>query len=226
MNRVRTASRVWHGLLFAVVLTSLIIQIVLSAQGDDAPAVTRFVRLFSYFTIQSNVLVLIAAGSLMIDPGRDGRVWRVLRLDALLGIIVTGIVYATILAGTADPHGAGWWSNLGFHYIAPWAALAGWVVFGPRPRIDPRTIAWAFLWPAAWIGYTLAHGATTDWFPYPFADATTIGYPTAVRNMLMVAVMAAVFAAILWFLDRRLPQTTDSGPDPLPATAATSTEPK
>ncbi|XVU22235.1 Pr6Pr family membrane protein [Actinoplanes sp. CA-054009] len=207
MNRVRTASRVWHGLLFAVVLTSLIIQITLSAQGTDAPAATRFIRLFSYFTIQSNVLVLLAAGSLMLDPGRDGPVWRVLRLDSLLGIIVTGIVYATILAGESDPQGAGWWSNLGFHYIAPWATLAGWLLFGPRPRIEPRTIAWAFLWPAAWIGYTLAHGATAAWFPYPFADATVIGYPTAVRNMLMVAVMAAVFAAILWLLDRRLPRT-------------------
>ncbi|XVV09426.1 Pr6Pr family membrane protein [Actinoplanes sp. CA-131856] len=219
MNRVRTASRVWHGLLFAVVLTSLIIQIVLSAQGTDAPAVTRFIRLFSYFTIQSNVLVLLAAGTLMIDPGRDGRVWRVLRLDSLLAIIVTGIVYATILAGESDPQGAGWWSNLGFHYIAPWAALAGWLLFGPRPRIELRTVAWAFVWPAAWIGYTLAHGATTDWFPYPFTDATAIGYPTAVRNMLMVAVMAAVFAAILWLLDRRLPRiaTEDA---PIPASAA------
>ncbi|WP_245923292.1 Pr6Pr family membrane protein [Paractinoplanes atraurantiacus] len=220
MNRVRTASRIWHGLLFAVVLTSLVIQMVLSAQGTDAPAVTRFIRLFSYFTIQSNVLVLLAAGSLMIDPGRDGRVWRVLRLDSLLGIIVTGIVYATILAGESDPHGAGWWSNLGFHYIAPWAALAGWLVFGPRPRIDLRTIGWAFLWPAAWIGYTLAHGGTTDWFPYPFTDATTVGYPAAVRNMLMVAVMAAVFAAILWFLDRRLPQTAAGGPVPVQASTA------
>ncbi|MEV4348847.1 Pr6Pr family membrane protein [Actinoplanes sp. NPDC049596] len=215
MNRVRTASRVWHGLLFAVVLTSLLIQVVLSAQGDDAPVTTRFVRLFSFFTIQSNVLVLLAAGALMIDPGRDGRVWRILRLDALLGIIVTGLVYATILAGTTDPHGAGWWSNLGFHYIAPWAALAGWIAFGPRPQIDLRTIIWAFLWPAAWIAYTLAHGATTDWFPYPFADATEIGYPTAIRNMLMVGVMAAAFAAILRLLDRRLPQTVPTLPAPL-----------
>ncbi|GAA0471980.1 hypothetical protein Ade02nite_51540 [Paractinoplanes deccanensis] len=219
MNRVRTASRVWHTLLFAVVLASLVIQVTLSAQGDDAPAATRFVRLFSYFTIQSNILVLIVAGSLVRDPGRDGSLWRILHLDALLGIVVTGIVYATILAGTADPHGAGWWSNMGFHYVAPWAALAGWLVFGPRPRIDRRTVAWAFAWPAAWIGYTLAHGAVTGWFPYPFADADAIGYPAATRNMLMVVVLAALLATALWALDRRLPHRTTVEPATVSAPA-------
>ena len=140
VNGSRVPARLAHGLLAAVVLASLVTQTVLTAQGaPDAagvvqPAVTRFIRLFSYFTIQSNILLLIVSVTLAVNPDRDGRLWRVVRLDAVLGIIITGLVYATVLAGAAHPTGAGWWSNLGFHYVAPWWALLGWLLFGPRSR--------------------------------------------------------------------------------------------
>jgi hypothetical protein len=212
-------SRIWHGTLALIVLASLLTQIVLTAT-DSAPhagpavhedAVTRFVRLFSYFTIQSNLLVLIAALGLVRDHGRDGRVWRVIRLDALLGIVITGIVYSTILAGQVELHGAAYLADLGFHYIAPWAALLGWLLFGPRPRIDARTLAWAALWPALWIGYTLAHGAVTDWYPYPFTDVTSIKYPRVLANLGAVVLLAAFLAAVLRLLDTRLPSVSSSG---------------
>ncbi|GIF14559.1 Pr6Pr family membrane protein [Actinoplanes teichomyceticus] len=211
MNGSRVYARLWHGLLAAVVVCSLVTQIVLTAQGSPdsdgvvEPVVTRFVRMLSYFTIQSNILLLIVAVTLAVNPERDGPLWRVIRLDAVLGIIITGLVYATVLAGQANPTGAGWWSNLGFHYVAPWWALSGWLLFGPRSRMDRRTLGWAVVWPVLWIGYTFAHGAVTDWYPYPFASVTDIGYGAAVRNMAFVVVIAILFGAILWGLDRRLP---------------------
>ncbi|MEV6349778.1 Pr6Pr family membrane protein [Actinoplanes sp. NPDC051851] len=206
-------SRVWNGALALVVLFSLVTQIMLTALDaaphagppTHEPAVTRFIRLFSYFTIQSNILLLIGAVTLARDPSRDGRLWRVIRLDALLGIVITGIVYATILAGQVELHGFAWWSNLGFHYIAPWAALTGWLFLGPRPRIDARTLAWSAIWPALWIAYTLAHGAVTDWYPYPFADVTQLGLPTVLINLGAVVVIAVVLAMLLRLLDTRLP---------------------
>ncbi|WP_229073242.1 Pr6Pr family membrane protein [Actinoplanes sp. DH11] len=214
-------ARLWHGLLAVVVLGSLVTQIVLTAQGSpDAdgvtqPAVIRFVRLFSYFTIQSNILLLIVAVTLSLNPDRDGRLWRVVRLDAVLGMIITGLVYATVLAGTANPAGAGWWSNLGFHYVAPWWALLGWLVFGPRSRMDKRTLWWAVAWPVVWIGYTFAHGAVTDWYPYPFASVTDIGYGAAVRNMAFIVVIAVAFGALLWGLDRFLSGRLPAAPSPV-----------
>jgi len=233
VTRSSSASRAWHGLLAAVVFASLVIQITITAtSGQDQgpggvlqqdPAGVRFVRMFSFFTIESNILLLAAAVSLTLHPGREGRFWRVLRLDALLGIIITGLVYATVLAGTAHPTGAGYWSNLGFHYFAPWWALLGWLLFGPRPRIERATMAWAFLWPTLWIGYTLAHGAATGWYPYPFTDVTQIGYPAALRNLFFVVVLALAFAGILRLLDARLP--AHSPPAGTPAPRATVSDP-
>lgn len=210
-----TLSRCWNAALAAVVAASLVTQIVLLARtGADVNAAsgvqpvgtgTRYVRLFSYFTVEANVLVLAACVGLVLDPRRSGRLWNVLRLDALLGIVITGIVFVTVLAPIVEHEGVGTWVNAGFHYVAPAAALAGWLLFGPRPRIGWSTVAWAFAWPVGWLLYTFAHGAATGWYPYPFLDAHALGYPLTVRNVAVVVVLAAVLAAAFKALDSRLP---------------------
>ena len=214
-------SRAWHGLLVLVVAASLVIQVVLSVTGEagDPPLATRLIRLASFFTIQSNVLVLVTAVAIVLRPDADGPLWRVLRLDAVLGILITGIVYATVLAGLNDPQGAAAFANTGFHYVAPWWALAGWLLFGPRPRIDRRTLRWAVLWPVLWIGYTLLHGAVTGWYPYPFTDVGALGYPAVLGNLAVVLLITVALAALLRTLDRRLAATWPA-PEPEPADAA------
>nr|WP_246315148.1 Pr6Pr family membrane protein [Kineococcus aurantiacus] len=166
---------------------------------------TAFARFVSFFTVQSNVLVLLAAVSLVLDPARDGRFWRVLRLDALLGITVTGLVFGTVLAPYLHPTGLGWWVNAGFHYVSPVMALAGWLLFGPRPRVDGATVAWAVVWPLAWVAFTFARGAATGWYPYPFLDVTDAGWPVALRNTGVVVVLSLLLLALFRALDRRLP---------------------
>jgi len=66
-----------------------------------------------------------------------------------------------VLAGLVHRHGIAAWVNAGLHYFAPAWTLVGWLLFGPRPRLDWATIGWAFVWPLLWICYTFAHGAAT-----------------------------------------------------------------
>ncbi|WP_432549020.1 Pr6Pr family membrane protein [Kineococcus arenarius] len=164
-------------------------------------------RLFSYFTIQSNVLVLAAAASLTLRPDRDGPAWRVLRLDALLGITITGVVYATVLGPGLQHSGVDWWVNAAVHYVSPVASVLGWLLFGPRPRLDRRTLVLAFAWPLAWVAWTFAHGAATGWYPYPFLDASAIGVPAALAGTGAVLVAGVVLAGVLRLLDTRLPRS-------------------
>jgi hypothetical protein len=196
----RLACRAWHAVLALVVGASMITQVVLIIHGGtDVNTVTtegnaglavRLVRLFSYFTIQSNLFVLAVAVSLVLNPSRDGRLWRVVHADALLGIIITGLIFTTVLARLVHPHGVAAWVNAGFHYFSPAAALLGWLLFGPRPRLDWATLGWLWLWPLLWIGYTFAVGAATKWYPYPFLDVQLHGYAIAIRNTVGVVVVA------------------------------------
>jgi hypothetical protein len=215
VRRRDAIARWWFGGIAVVVAIALIIQIALifiggqdvnsgtSTAGESLA--TRFVRLFSFFTIQSNLFVLGTSIALAVSIRRDGLLWRVLRFDALLGIIITGLVYETILAPLVHPEGWALAATIGFHYISPWATLVGWLVFGPRPRMGWRVMALTFIWPLLWLVYTFVHGAVTGWYPYPFLDVTTIGFADSVRNSALVLAIGVVIAAVLTMLDRILP---------------------
>ncbi|MFF3349965.1 Pr6Pr family membrane protein [Streptomyces sp. NPDC002779] len=178
---------------------------------------SRLVRVFSFFTVDSNVLVAMACVGLALGPDRDGRVWRALRLTSLLAILITGLVFVTVLASKVHLSGAALWCTIAFHYVAPPATFLGWLVFGPRGQTDRRTLAWSFAWPLGWIGYTLVRGATTGWYPYPFLDVGALGYPVALRNVAVVLTIGAVLALALRWIDRLLarspgpPEELDEG---------------
>jgi hypothetical protein len=205
------AARLWHALTVVIALASIGTELVMVANGhnpllatDLPPAGTRVLRFVSYFTIESNLLVALSSAMLALRPDRDGLLFRVLRLDALLGISVTLVVYAVLLAPQHDPHGINALTNAGLHYVVPALAIAGWFVFGPRPRIDEKTLLLSLGWPALYVGYTLAHGAASGWYPYPFIDAAQLGYATALRNGLGIVLLLAGVATIYRVFDRRM----------------------
>jgi hypothetical protein len=210
-------ARLWYGTIAAVILGALVVQVIVAVHAPARPPshgigqlaggrlFTRLLRVVSFFTIQSNILSAIASVQLARDPDRDGRLWRVLRLMGLIGITVTGIVYSTVLARVHEPKG---WeqvsTNTVFHYIAPIAMVLGWLLFGPRRRINRSVVAGTLIWPVLWMGYTLAHGAASKWYPYPFVDVATHGYGRVLVNALLVAVVCVLVGALYAFGDRTL----------------------
>ena len=154
MDRRRVA-RVWHGATFAVALFGLVAQLVLAIQGAgvlvdvDPPSLPeRLVRLVGYFTIQSNVLVAVTAFTLLRNPGRDGPAWRAVRVAAVVGITITGIVHWLFLRPLLDLTGWSYLCDKLLHVVVPLLAVLGWLLFGPRPRVRARDWLLALIWPA------------------------------------------------------------------------------
>lgn len=213
-------ARSWHGLIAVLVLAAVVLQIVIAVRISGTPPdvsvgvvrgsslIGRIIRVLSFFTIQSNLLAGIVSARLVMRPDQGGPVWRPLRLAALVGITVTGIVYSTVLAAVHQPSGAAETAvNTIVHYVVPVLMVLGRIVFGPRPRVDWRSLAWSLLFRAAWLVYTLARGAIWSWYPYPypFLDVTTHGYGRVVLNAAIVTVVLGIVAGLFALLDRLLP---------------------
>ena len=112
-------------ILFPLDLSESSIKIVPFVQGMAAKHgalihllfVARVFDYFTYFTIWSNILVATISIMLFIRPDRDSFVFRVLRLDSILMITVTGIIYNVVLAGSAKLQGLEVVSNIFDHML-------------------------------------------------------------------------------------------------------------
>jgi hypothetical protein len=207
------ASQVWNTVIVVVVLVSMTTQLVLVVRGVDvfveddgtvASTPMRVVRFFSYFTIQSNLLAMVTAAMIVLRPDRDGRWWRIARIAAVVGMTVTFFVYYVALRPILDLHGVTKATDIAFHYVAPLMTVGGWLLFGPRPRIDPGSLVRHLVWPVTYLAYVLVFGAVTEWYPYPFIDADDLGYPTALFHALLVTVLLLAVGGAYWYLDKRL----------------------
>ncbi|MGH2960475.1 MAG: Pr6Pr family membrane protein [Solirubrobacterales bacterium] len=177
---------------------------------DDPDLLTRMIRFFSYFTIQSNIVVLLAALAVVNGKPIDESWWRTLRLASLVGITVTGIVYMTILAGDSELHGLSQVANYMLHYLAPPLTVIAWLAVGPWPAMTLSDVPRTLIWPLLWVVYTLIHGAIADWYPYPFIDVITKGYGKVTINILVITVFAIVLSLAFAALSRwRRPEPTN-----------------
>ena len=217
-----TAGRPWFALYAGVAWLGLGMQFVLSATGmypstttipsavgynnppGAAGALPRIFDLLSYFTIWSNIVVAVLATLLALRPWRDSHLLRVLQLDALIMITVTGLVYAVLLGPTATLSGWQYPANSLLHQITPLVTVIVFLVAGPRGRLAWRTIPEALVLPLVWVGYTLVRGAVIGAYPYPFIDVVRLGYGQVLINVVGIAVFGVIIGAIFVAIDRWL----------------------
>jgi len=217
-----TAARAWHLATAVVALAALLLQLVLVVNGDailvdhDPPnLVERILRYFAYFTIESNILVLVTTARLARDAAYDGSRWRVVRIAAVSGITVTGLVHWFLLRPLLHLDGADLVADKLLHLVVPVLAVLGWLVFGPRPRIEWPGCLRAAVWPLAWLAVMLVAGGLTGWYPYPFLDHREHGWTH------VVVVCAGIF--VLWFALLFALQAYDRRMAPAPPASAPAT---
>ncbi|MBA3401834.1 MAG: Pr6Pr family membrane protein [Actinobacteria bacterium] len=164
------------------------------------------VNFFSFFTIQSNLLA-VATLCLLVVVRRDERtpIFDGVRSAVVLYIAITGIVFALLLSGlqeelqTTIP-----WVDFVVHKLLPVVLVVDWLLDSPRRRL-PGWAALAWLsFPFAWFLYTLARGASVDWYPYPFVDVGELGYGGVLLRSVVLLVGFAVAALVLLTVGNRL----------------------
>lgn len=156
---------------------------------------------FTYFTLWSNILVAIVMLMLFARPDRDSFWFRVFRLDSVLMIVVTGIIYNVVLAATAKNQGLEVWTNFFLHVLTPALTFIVWLIAGPRGWISWRIIGASLILPIVWLVFALIRGAFIGAYPYGFLNVATFGYGAVLSNVAGIVVFAVVLCLIFWGLD-------------------------
>ena len=180
--------------------------------GVDSP-LERLLDWVTYFTIASNIVVAVVLTALVVRPAlfarRDpvGTVWRILRLDSVLMIVITGLVYNLLLAEGGQ---TGWdaISNTMLHWVTPLLSLIVWIIAGPRGLISGRILAFSLVLPLLWAAFALLRGQVVGAYPYPFLDLTKNSLGSVVGFVGAIVVLAVVLGLALWAVDAGLRWTT------------------
>ncbi|MBF0671809.1 MAG: Pr6Pr family membrane protein [Salinibacterium sp.] len=212
---IRIAALVWRLVLLVVCAYGLYLNTGLDQGALDLQS-------FSYFTIQSNLLVLLAylwvTGRTVGALGADRRPLPVL-VPWLAGIVlvaitITGLVYNFVLVprdvalGTFD---GGDLADLLVHTWVPLLAVGDWLLFSSKGRFR-----WwyAVLWlvtPAAYAVFAFIRAelgpvltGVGSRYPYFFLDADEFGWGAVGLNVVWLLVGFLVLGLVVVLIDRML----------------------
>lgn len=176
----------------------------------------------AYFTVDSAVLAGIAA-ALALLVGEFRGAWQ-LRLAAAVGVCVSGLVFATLIA-PATPTGTwfqphdDWFvrtANLLLHGVAPVLVVADYVARAETTSVR-RSVGWAYVWPLTYLFGLLAIAAVFggDVIPYPFLRPSVVGWSTATAAVFALIALVAVVGAILSLVCRVVIRGRERGKSPV-----------
>ena len=194
--------RIWFGATAVVVATGVLVQVGVTADSTTGFFDERWERvanIFAFFTIQSNLLVMITSAALALGRTPERTFARVARLTAVIAITLTFVVFHAVLRDLQDLTGDAAFADFLLHTVSPVMCVIGWLAFGPRGRTSPRTAALTMVFLLAWGTFTLIRGEIVGWYPYPFMNVGTHGYARVALNLTLVA---AVFVALAFGADR------------------------
>ena len=193
MTSLRTVAFIRFGTAFAM-LASVIWQISSRVINN----VFRPWEYFSYFTIQTSLLAIVAltvAGWYEWTGRTETRVMNIVRLSTVTFTIVVTLVYNLLLRGLPDAAADGdyVWPVLPNEILHVWAAilmLIDWILSSRRINLRIRTIFWVLVFPLAWLVYSIIRGLMVDWWPYWFINPNE---PAGVMGMLTYIVGIMLF---------------------------------
>lgn len=193
------AARALAALIAVAALGAVLVQFwVVQADrvGQENLAVRAWIML-RFFTILSNLFIglVMAAVALGRRPGPD---WLA---TPTLAILMVGAVYHTLLAQPMP--GLEWWTDLGYHTLAPLGAGLWWLAFGGHGLRLRRLWVW-LTWPAGYCAYALGRGQLDGVYPYFFVDVGRFGWAQVGLNVVGLVLAFGLAGVVLWAIARVL----------------------
>jgi len=156
---------------------------------------TQALNLLSYYTIQSNLLVVAALLAVLVPARRNSLTEALLRASTFW-IIITGTVFLFLLSSVYRPSGIAGYVNIAHHYATPLAMLVNWALFEEKGKSRSRDALLWLAYPLGFLAFSLLRGRIDGFYPYWFIDPTK-AFPKGMGSYGGVAMVSAGLAAIM-----------------------------
>ncbi|MDG4881299.1 Pr6Pr family membrane protein [Mesorhizobium sp. WSM4884] len=176
-------------------LIALILQFAITIPASMAAGrslLGSIVFYFSFFTILTNIAVVMVHASLLSPTGYawfPAFAGRRIRTGVAVAITLVFIVYTTMLARLWAPEGLFFLCDVLLHYVAPLVFVLWWLIAGADGSARWRDISWWMIYPLAYLAYALIRAPFAGEVPYPFLDVAKNGAVSVAVSALTITVL-------------------------------------
>jgi hypothetical protein len=171
----------------------------------DLSVPAHLIEYFSYFTIETNLLIALALTIFCARPQAAQFLTRPSVKSALVVyIIIVGVVYAVLLRNLWHPQGMQLLADVVLHDAIPFLYAFYWLVFLPKGSLrwtDPVT--W-LVYPVLYFLYSMLRGAAFGTYLYPFFDVAQHGFARVSMNGIVLLAAFFGLGVALTAVDRAL----------------------
>lgn len=185
---------------------AIIGQFVLMYQNRQTDAIEMTIRFFSFFTILTNLLVVLYFTS-RISIFQKTHFSKLSNKEALTAItafiMVIGIIYQFILRSTWKPTGFQMIINELLHSVIPVFVLLYWLKFANKNDLQFKNIKIWLWYPISYLIFIIIRGHFSNFYPYPFVDVSAIGYPQVLINSVIISIFFFFIMGSLIFIAKK-----------------------
>jgi len=149
------------------------------------------IKLYLYFTIQTNIIVFVYFLLILLDEKRDVGIYRSMFGGVLIYIFITMSVFIIFLQSIFHPIGVAFLGNVFVHYITPLLVLGYFFYERRNYNFKMSDIKLWLIYPLAYMTFVVILGSFTGDFLYPFFQVSTVG---------IIGLSAAMVLLIILFL--------------------------
>ena len=163
---------------------------------------------FSYFTLDTNVLVAVAMGCSALAPESGaGKFFSKpgARAALTLYILLVALVYHFLLREAWTPQGWEKVTNFILHYVTPVLMLCNWLLISRKDGLRLMQVPGWMAFPAVYAVLVPLRGQLTGLYPYGFLNVAEIGWTASLKHIVELILAMGLAGCVMVVAARRLP---------------------
>lgn len=187
----------WFGIL-------LTLYTIITHPAPIYPLDMMIANFFSYFTIQSNIIVALVATSWLFNKNLFGRFQRLFELGGLINITITFFVVYFVLSKLQVLEGINLIADNFVHVYTPIVYVLVWLVFRAKKKYSFKTMLKWLVYPIGYFVYSIIRGAIVGWYPYPFINASVLSVGELLMNVVLLTLAFVFVGSIFVFISNKM----------------------
>lgn len=200
------SQKIYLSILVFLAWFALIFQFYVHINSGAAAKTELSIRFFSYFTIDSNLLVALCSTSILFFQSTSvGRFFSKPQVITAISvyIIVVALIYNVILRFLWVFQGWSMILNELLHVVVPLLFLVYWIYFVPKQQLQWKNIWLWLIYPLIYTIFVLIRGSYSGFYPYPFLNVTKFGIEKVLVNCIIITLLFAFLSALFVAIGKR-----------------------